>query len=242
MVWSPITVVTKLTRPNHFIFMIPKTCGGAGGESMWNQVTRGLAMLFSLSGHTLLHRATQTSHLRSIPPQLRCSWEQGLNHPLHTASSASTESKAALLGSAGQVQTASLQQPGDVAAELHHLHAHLKDLERIARSTIRIYYCIHRIRGREQVKKKTIYQDLYFNIWLKLSIYASLQSYLSFISTRSSRTVLSFGLIGRRFCKHSTQALCYTARDNPSSAHRSHFIMGLNPSLWYTGLCIACRE
>lgn len=89
-------------------------------------MTRGLAMLFSLRSHTFLHGATQASHLTEpIPTQLRCPQEQVLNHhPQHAASTASTARKAALLGTAGKVQTASLQWPGEVAAELHHLNAH----------------------------------------------------------------------------------------------------------------------
>lgn len=195
-------------------------------------MTRGLAMLFSLRSHTFLHGATQASHLTEpIPTQLRCPQEQVLNHHLqHPASTASTAREAALLGTAGKVQTASLQWPGEVAAELHHLNAHWKDLERIARSIIRIYYFIHRIRGRELVKKKTTYQDLYFNILLKLSALHFRATYPLFLqgpAEQSSHLAWAGGDSANT--AHSHCAIRCAREDNLSSAHRSHFILGLNP-------------
>lgn len=80
-------------------------------------MTRGLAVLFSLRAHTFIYRAIQASHLTAS----------------RTRSSPAEVSPERVLGSTLQAQvaqqlrktrTASLQWPGEGAAELHHLNAH----------------------------------------------------------------------------------------------------------------------
>lgn len=150
--YSPITIITKLTRPNHFLFTRHKTC------ILKKKNLRDIKWLdawpcFSAWGLT---------HF-SMSPKLPTSWlaepsqpRWGVPEDRFSTTTCSTLHQAA----PGKVQTVSSQWPREDAAELHHLDAHWKDLGRIARTTIRIYYCIHRTRSRELVKENNLSRSL----------------------------------------------------------------------------------
>lgn len=65
----------------------------------------------------------------------------------------STTREVVLLGK--ESTNSSTAKAQEVAADLHHFNAQWKDLERKARDTIRVYYCIHRTRAKALMKKRT---------------------------------------------------------------------------------------
>lgn len=190
---------------------------------MWDQVTRGLAVLFSLRAHTFIHRATQASDLtasRTRPNAAEVSPEQVLG----------STPQAQVAQQLGKTQTASLQWPGEGAAELHHLNAYWKALERIAGSTIRISCGVYRIRGRKLVKKKTTHWDLYSNILLKLFMLHFRVTYPSFLQGPAEHcSHLARARGDSANTAHSHSAAQCAREDNRPSVHRSHFIWGMTP-------------